>query len=906
MVQKGEVKKLVEGLLKKRPRRVVNVPVRGGRRSEILTVGKQGRYVKYRTPQGDTVSDIAVLPTIMSAIMHSKGGKVEVKKRDYKEKVRRKKTSSLIPLIIDASSSMVSYRKMEAMQAVLEELLLDAYQKRDRIALIACQGSDARVVLPFTTGVERGKKLLAKMPFGGTTPLSKGIKLGLKTLLEKKAAEPAASSLMIVISDGEANTPDLVGDDVEHELTNIAKDIKERGLNIIFVDVSPEGSKQLEDMAAVSGGKYFHAVVLRHTKLIDPGQYADVDTIVSNMSLAIANPGIKGVFLEKFSDDVLNYALERLRSSLMEMDVVEGCPFNCSPQETENYCYYCELQHDSGEIVATAEGLPIIKLPEGIEPEELWGEVYVHYLVRGGLLQAANRGIVFIPDIANVSADVARSLAEALTDGFVIVEGNGSSVIYPARFTLLAAGDRSKMPPELEPFFMLRVDREDVAPLEAKTREILYQKMFDTDPAQFENQMHKQWQEVLATASKNRSLAPKILLRDRELGICRRLDEGIPALGLVTDIKELSKAFCILEGENRVKDHHIHKAAHLAARFLGEASRMEIRSPVSDFADIAESNVVKDQLILPFINRSDLKLILVEGFDSNVVSGATQFIKYLMLKMQCVEGCAYNDDPHLPETWCRECRLRHEPRNPPVEEREVPIVQVAHETTLEELKGHLFLARVIAYNIFSFAHRGIIFVENIDLMEDESAEAIADVLKRGENIVTNMEYSESHGARFPVIGTMSRQGAELNPLLLEQSTMVIRADHHDWLEMHLQAYEYEQDFGEDPNGIVQAVSVARETAKFQLAHAREILANVQISDSEMDLITRICLELGSSGNHTETKMAAVARTLASYEGLEKVDKSHVLNAAKLVLPLQLLVGEASEDDVKEGEVAEFA
>ncbi|MCK4717125.1 MAG: VWA domain-containing protein, partial [Thermoplasmata archaeon] len=275
MVQKGEVKRLVESLLKRRPRRVVNVPVRGGRRSEILTVGKQGRYVKHRVPQGSGSIDIAVLPTLMSAIMHSQGGKVEVKKRDYREKIRRKKTSSLIPLIIDTSSSMVSYRKMEALQAVLEELLLDAYQKRDRIALISCQGSDAQVVLSFTTSVERGKKLLAKLPFGGTTPLARGIRLGLKTLMEKKAGEPAASSLMMVISDGEANTPEVVGDDVAAELRSVSREILDKGINIIYVDVSPEGSPLLKTMAEEAGGNYFHAVVLRHTKLIDPSQYGD-------------------------------------------------------------------------------------------------------------------------------------------------------------------------------------------------------------------------------------------------------------------------------------------------------------------------------------------------------------------------------------------------------------------------------------------------------------------------------------------------------------------------------------------------------------------------------------------------------------------------------------------------------
>ncbi|HEQ78640.1 MAG TPA: hypothetical protein ENN76_00070, partial [Euryarchaeota archaeon] len=84
--------------------RVVTGLVRGGRRTDILTVGTRGRYVKHRQPKDDVVQDIALLPTIKSAIMRSGGKDVKVKKSDFKEKIRRRKISSISCIVIDTSS----------------------------------------------------------------------------------------------------------------------------------------------------------------------------------------------------------------------------------------------------------------------------------------------------------------------------------------------------------------------------------------------------------------------------------------------------------------------------------------------------------------------------------------------------------------------------------------------------------------------------------------------------------------------------------------------------------------------------------------------------------------------------------------------------------------------------------
>ena len=129
--------KVLEAIAKRRAKRVSTTAGVSGRRNEILTSAGQGRYVKYRQAADGRVSDIAVLPTIKAAIMRSPGKKkVKIKREDFREKIRRKKTSSLICLVMDASSSMLSEGKAATAKAIIHELLLDVYQKRDRLALV--------------------------------------------------------------------------------------------------------------------------------------------------------------------------------------------------------------------------------------------------------------------------------------------------------------------------------------------------------------------------------------------------------------------------------------------------------------------------------------------------------------------------------------------------------------------------------------------------------------------------------------------------------------------------------------------------------------------------------------------------------------------------------------------------
>ncbi|MCD4704240.1 MAG: VWA domain-containing protein, partial [Methanosarcinaceae archaeon] len=146
----GQKKKIVTGRL------------RSGRRAEVLTLSKRGRYVRFRMP-GEKISDIAIAPTVRAAAHHAENGKIVIKKGDLREKIRRRRVSTLINIVFDTSGSMDEKKKIQITTTVVLALLKDAYQRRDRVSLVTYSGRSADLVLPFTSSVEAAKRYLEKV-----------------------------------------------------------------------------------------------------------------------------------------------------------------------------------------------------------------------------------------------------------------------------------------------------------------------------------------------------------------------------------------------------------------------------------------------------------------------------------------------------------------------------------------------------------------------------------------------------------------------------------------------------------------------------------------------------------------------------------------------------------------------
>lgn len=206
------VRKIVPPLARRQPQ-----PGRG-RRSQTTAVNQGGHYIRAVVPQG-SVRDVAVDATLRAAALRLVQGRLLIEAplppcppaplhilpADLRVKIRRARTGNLILFVVDASGSMGARQRMVAVKGAVLSLLLDAYQKRDRVGLIAFRGSGAEVLVPPTNSVELAEQRLRQMPVGGRTPLAAGLQLAERVLVSHLQRDAALTPLLVLVTDGRSN-----------------------------------------------------------------------------------------------------------------------------------------------------------------------------------------------------------------------------------------------------------------------------------------------------------------------------------------------------------------------------------------------------------------------------------------------------------------------------------------------------------------------------------------------------------------------------------------------------------------------------------------------------------------------------------------------------------------------------
>jgi magnesium chelatase subunit D len=253
-----------------------------GKRMKTLATGRKGRYLKPKIPKEDT-TDIAFDATVRASAVHQKHRKKNsrvshaliIKKEDLREKVRQSKVSTLIVLTVDASGSMGVMNRMEAAKGTVFSLLMDAYQHRDRVAMVAFKGKDGHILLPPTSGVELAKKMLVNLPTGGKTPLAAGIMKALSLIKNERRKDPTVVPMLVLLSDGRSNISIVEGADPMAEIEKLGTMAQEEGVHSIVIDSEVTKKNKFvgftfefaKDIAEFFNAKYFRLDKLNEVTL---------------------------------------------------------------------------------------------------------------------------------------------------------------------------------------------------------------------------------------------------------------------------------------------------------------------------------------------------------------------------------------------------------------------------------------------------------------------------------------------------------------------------------------------------------------------------------------------------------------------------------------------------------------
>lgn len=234
-----------------------------GKRSTTKTDLKQGRYVRAEIPK-IKVEDLAFDATIRAAapfqrMREDNGCALNIKSEDLRQKVREKRIGNTFLFAVDASGSVGARERMRAVKGAIFYMLQEAYQKRDRVGMVAFRRQKAEVLLPVTRSVDLAQKCLAEMPTGGKTPLADGLATSLLTLgmLNKKDGE--LEPVLIVVTDGRANAIEENGSDPVESALKIAEKIRKAKITSVVIDTETDFIKLgvAKALAKAMGATYY-------------------------------------------------------------------------------------------------------------------------------------------------------------------------------------------------------------------------------------------------------------------------------------------------------------------------------------------------------------------------------------------------------------------------------------------------------------------------------------------------------------------------------------------------------------------------------------------------------------------------------------------------------------------------
>lgn len=249
-----------------------------GRRCRTRAASRMGRYARSR--MDNRADDLALDATLRAAAPHQARRRqgsgdamgMRIERDDFRRKVRERRVGTCIVLAVDASGSMGVRERMVAAKGAVLSLLMDAYQKRDKVALVAFRGETAEVLLAPTSSVELAYKALEDLPTGGRTPLSHGLETAYGVLSTQLRRDPGAVPVLVLISDCRANVARHGGKPL-HEARDMAEGIREdERIRTLVIDTEPEGVTAFglaRELAEYMGAGYYRIEDLKARDIVE-------------------------------------------------------------------------------------------------------------------------------------------------------------------------------------------------------------------------------------------------------------------------------------------------------------------------------------------------------------------------------------------------------------------------------------------------------------------------------------------------------------------------------------------------------------------------------------------------------------------------------------------------------------
>ena len=327
-----------------------------------------------------------------------------------------------------------------------------------------------------------------------------------------------------------------------------------------------------------------------------------------------------------------------------------------------------------------------------------------------------------------------------------------------------------------------------------------------------------------------------------------------------------------------------------------------MHTAIYPFTAIVGQEDMKLALILNVINPG-LGGVLIKGEKGTAKSTAVRAIADLLPAMAVVKECPFHCDPADRNHWCEDCLTRQTP--PPTQAVKMKVVELPVSATEDRVVGTLDIEYAIKHGekkfepgILAQANRNILYVDEINLLDDHVVDVLLDAAAMGVNTVEREGVSYSHPARFVLVGTMNPAEGELRPQLSDRIGLQISVQSIMDIEDRVKIMERREAFERDPHAFREEFKEYQDQILENIIEARTLLPQVQVSPEMMKVIAQLCVDMGVDGHRADIAILKTSKTLAAYYKHQEVEAIDVEEAAALVLGERFHKKSLDEEKIK--------
>lgn len=312
------------------------------------------------------------------------------------------------------------------------------------------------------------------------------------------------------------------------------------------------------------------------------------------------------------------------------------------------------------------------------------------------------------------------------------------------------------------------------------------------------------------------------------------------------------------------------------------------------FAAIVGQEPMKKALLLNIIDPG-IGGVLVKGEKGTAKSTTIRALEQVLPPVTYIKECPFRCDPHHPERYCPYCAEKYsEGVVPDVETGPMKVVELPLSATEDRVAGTLDLESVLQTGkkkfepgILAQANGNLLYVDEINLLEDYLVDMLLDSAAMGVNYVEREGVSFTHPAKFVLVGSMNPEEGELRPQLLDRFGMSVDVKGEKDLGERTEVVSRRLEFDSDPYAFTEKYKTQTNEIRKKVSDARGLLGKVETDRRLIEAAAYLSVYFGMEGHRADITMIRSARANAAYDGRLKATKDDLESVARLVLSHRL-------------------